>query len=170
MSPTDMQARRRAQQSAQQPSDAELIMIRESAPPGRPLLRGVGLDQRRPAVPLGVTAKFPDRPDFGVLSESIPLFFITRNRVGLWVAREAEGRIGGIFLFKKSALRFAQRISAPRGCATMFLAEGFELDVENRGYRLIGWIGAALNVVARYIPEYPPPLPVTQKKRKGEWQ
>jgi len=156
-------------------------MIRESAhvQPGRPLLRGVRLvvrgnqprlDQRKPAVPPGVTAKFPHRPDFGVLSESIPLFFIARNRVGLWVAREAEGRIGGIFLFKKSALHFAQRISAPSGCATMFLAECFELDVENRGNWLIGWIGAALNVVARYIPEYPPPIPVMQKKQKGEWQ
>jgi hypothetical protein len=156
-------------------------MIRESAhvQPGRPLLRGVclvvrgnqpGLDQRKPAVPPGVTAKFPDRPDFGVLSESIPLFFIARNRVGLWVAREAERHIGGIFLFKKSALRFARRISTPSGCATMFLAERFELDVENCGNRLIGWIGAALNVVARYIPEYPPQIPITQKKQKGAWQ
>ena len=52
----------------------------------------------------------------------------------------------------------------------MFLAEHFELDVENRGNQLIGWIGAVLNVVAGYIPEYPPPIPMLQKKRKGEWQ
>ena len=36
--------------------------------------------------------------------------------------------------------------------------------------RLIGWIGAVLNVVDGYIPEYPPPIPMLQKKQKGEWQ
>ena len=86
------------------------------------------------------------------------------------MVREAEGRKGGIFLFRRSAVRFAERSSAPRGGATMFLAEHFELDVENRGNRLIGWIGAVLNVVARYIPEYPPPIPMLHRKRKGEWQ
>ena len=48
----------------------------------------------------------------------------------------------------------------------MFRAEHFELDVENRGNRLIGWIGAVLNVVARYIPEYPPPIPHAAEKAK----
>ena len=52
----------------------------------------------------------------------------------------------------------------------MFLAEHLELDLENRGNQLIGWIGAVLNVLARYIPEYPPPIPMLQKKQKGEWQ
>jgi hypothetical protein len=144
----------------------------------RPLLRGIcgvvkgnqPAHRPKPAVPAGMTAKFPRRPDSGVLSESIPLFFIARNRARLWVAREAEGRAGGIFLFKRSALRFAERSSGPRGCATMFLAEHFELDVENRGNQLIGWIGAVLNVVDGYIPEYPPPIPMLQKKQKGEWQ
>ena len=115
---------------------------------------------KKPVVPVGITAKFPHRPDAGVVSELIPLFFIARNRAGLWVAREAEGHTGGIFLFKRSAVRFAEKSSAPRGCATMFRAEHFELDVENRGNQLIGWIGAVLNVVARYIPEYPPPIPL----------
>jgi len=124
----------------------------------------------KPIVPVGMTAKFPRRPDSGVLSESIPLFFIARNRAGLWLAREAEGHTGGIFLFKTSAVRFAEKSSGPRGCATMFRAEHFELDVENRGNQLIGWIGAVLNGVARYIPEYPPPIPLLQKKRKGKWQ
>jgi hypothetical protein len=72
----------------------------------RPPLRGICLVVKgnqparrpKPAVPLGMTAKFPRRPDSGVLSESIPLFFIARNRAGLWVAREAKGRTGGIFL------------------------------------------------------------------------
>jgi hypothetical protein len=144
----------------------------------RPPLRGICLvvkgnqpgQRPKPYVPVGVTARFLRRPDLGVLSESIPLFFIARNRAGLWVAREAEGRTGGIFLFKTSALRFAVRSSEPRGCATMFLAEHLELDLANRGNRLIGWIGALLNFLARYIPEYPPPIPMLQKKQKGEWQ
>lgn len=147
--------------------------------PGRPLLRGIclvvkrdqpRLDQRRPAAQPSRTAKFPCRPHTGVLSESIPLFFIARNSVSLWVAREADGRTGGIFLFKTSALRFAKKNSAPKGCATMFLAERLELDVANRGNRLMGWIGAALQAAARFIPEYPPSIPITQKKQKGAWQ
>jgi hypothetical protein len=144
----------------------------------RPPLRGICLvvkneqpaERHKRVAPIGKTKRFPRRPDAGVVSEAIPLFFLARNRVGLWVVREAEGRKGGIFLFRRSAVRFAERSSAPRGCATMFLAEHFELDVENRGNRLIGWIGAVLNVVARYIPEYPPPIPMLHRKRKGEWQ
>ena len=68
-------------------------------------------------------AKFPPRPDPRVLSTSIPLFFIGRNKYGFWVVRAAEGRTGGIFLLKRSALRFAAKNSAPAGCATMFLSE-----------------------------------------------
>ena len=49
----------------------------------------------------------------------------------------------------------------------MFLTERLELDLANRGYWLVGWIGAVLNVLARYIPEYPPPIPMVQKKQKG---
>jgi hypothetical protein len=83
----------------------------------RPPLRGICLvvkenrptDNPKPVVPVGMTAKYPRRPDSGVLSESIPLFFIARNRAGLWVAREAEGHTGGIFLFKRSAVRFAEK-------------------------------------------------------------
>jgi hypothetical protein len=144
----------------------------------RPPLRGICLivkenqfaHRPKPAGPVGMMAKFPRRPGSGVVSGSIPLFFIARNRAGLWVAREADGRAGGIFLFKRSAVRFAERSSGPRGCATMFLAKHFELDVENRGNQLIGWIGAVLNVLGRCIPEYPPPIPMLQKKQKGEWQ
>ena len=55
----------------------------------------------------GTVANFPRRPDAGVVSKSITLFFIGRNRNGLWVAREAEGRTGGVFLLKQigAALR-----------------------------------------------------------------
>jgi hypothetical protein len=113
--------------------------------------------------------KFPRRPQSDVLSESITLFFIARNRVSLWIAREAEGRTGGIFLFKKSTLRFAQENSGASGCATMFLTERLELDVDNRGNQLIGWIGEVLSLVAHYVPDYPPPLPMLEKRRKSEW-
>jgi hypothetical protein len=113
--------------------------------------------------------KFPRRPRSDVLSDSITLFFIARNRVGLWIAREAERRTGGNFLFKKSALRFAKENSGASGCATMVLAERLELDVENRGNQLIGWIGGVLSLVAQYVPDYPPPLPMLEKRRKSEW-
>jgi len=71
--------------------------------------------------------------DPNVLSETIPAFFIGRNRAGLWVAREAKGRIGGIFLLKNSALSFAHAQSRPVACATIFPSERFELDLENEG-------------------------------------
>ncbi len=35
--------------------------------------------------------------DPGIVSELIPAFFIGRNKEGFWVARDARGRIGGIF-------------------------------------------------------------------------
>jgi hypothetical protein len=122
-----------------------------------PPLRGICLvvkgnqpaQRPKPSVPVGMTPKLPRWPDSGVLSESIPLFFIARNSAGLWVAREAEGRTGGIFVFRRSALRFAERSSEPRACATMFLAERVELDLENRRLQLAGWIGAVLNFLAR---------------------
>jgi hypothetical protein len=113
--------------------------------------------------------KFPARPESHILSESIPFFFIARNRVGLWIVREAEGRTGGVFLLKKSALRFAKKNSGTSGCATMFLAERLELDVENRGNRVIAWIGALLNLLTRYVPDYPPPIPLLERQRKPEW-
>ena len=81
----------------------------------RPLLRGICLvvkgnrpnpdashgasrnssrGQREPAAAGGTVAEFPRRPDSGVLSETIPLFFIGRNGRGLWIARDAAGRTG----------------------------------------------------------------------------
>jgi hypothetical protein len=125
----------------------------------RPLLRGICLvvkgspqhiNQRHHApVARGSLAQFPARPNAQALSESIPLFFIARNGNGLWVAREAEGRTGGVFLSKRSAIRYAENHSAPVGCATMFPAERLELDVGNRGGMLAGWIDALLRMAAR---------------------
>jgi hypothetical protein len=85
---------------------------------------------------MGQPTKFqPLDPD--IVSASIPAFFIGRNRAGFWVAREANGRMGGIFLFKSSAVRFAHVQSAPAKCALIFPSETFELDIENRGNPLI---------------------------------
>lgn len=86
--------------------------------------------QQAQAVPLK-----PLDPD--VVSASIPAFFIGRNKAGLWVARETNGRVGGLFLFKSSAIAFANRQSKPARCALVFPAEAFELDIENRGNLLI---------------------------------
>jgi hypothetical protein len=93
----------------------------------------------------------PKRPDLTVLSETIPLFYIGQNTRGFWVAHEADGRSGGLFLFKRSAVRFAHK-SAPAGCAIMFLNESFELDLENRGSRLVESLTAAIDVAERVAP------------------
>jgi hypothetical protein len=100
----------------------------------------------------GHGVKFPQRPDAGVLSIAIPLFYIGKNQHGFWVARDAEGRSGGVFLLKRSALRFATKKSEPAGCATMFLTESFELDIENRGSRIIAALAASLKFATLRAP------------------
>jgi hypothetical protein len=143
-----------------------------------PLLRGICVvvkshrrDNHQPRqCTSGAIAKFPRRPDGSVLSKSIPLFFIGRSRNGLWVAREGEGRVGGMFLLKQIALHFAQRKSAPVGCATMLLAEPIELDTENLGNPLPRWIDTALGKLNQFIPAHPPAIPIREKYRKGDWQ
>jgi hypothetical protein len=92
------------------------------------------------------TAHLPPRPGVTVLSDSIPLFYIGRNHEGFWVVREAEGRIGGLFLLRCSALRFARQKSLPAGCATMFVTEPLELDLPNQGGRVAELIARAMNV------------------------
>jgi hypothetical protein len=110
-----------------------------------------------------------NRPDDRIFNRSIPLFFIGRNKHGFWLAREANGRVGGMFLLRRSALRFAQDTSAPRGCATMFLAKAFELDIGNSGNPVVGWLDAALGIVSRFVPDEPPPIPFTDKYRRRDW-
>jgi hypothetical protein len=103
-----------------------------------------------PAVePATVTAQFQPL-DPGVVSEAIPAFFIGRNEDGFWVAREVKGRIGGLFLLKNSALSFARRNSQPGGCATIFLSERFELDLENKGNPLIAQLGLLIRFAMRH--------------------
>jgi hypothetical protein len=98
--------------------------------------------------------KFPQRPDLTVLSETIPLFYIGQSRHGFWLVREADGRSGGLFLFRRSAVRFAQKKSAPAGCAMMYLNEPFELDLENQGGRFIAAVAATMDVVVARAPTF----------------
>ncbi len=102
----------------------------------------------------GTVVNFPRRPDLSVLNETIPLFYIAQNRHGFSVAREAEGRCGGVFLLRRSAARFARHQSAPAGCAMMFLDEELELDIENEGSRLVEPIAALIDVVKRRAPKF----------------
>jgi hypothetical protein len=93
--------------------------------------------ERLPAEqPAKVTAEF--RPlDGDIVNEAIPAFFIGRNMEGFWLARDAKGQIGGIFLLESSALSFARKNSRPAGCATIYPSERIELDLENKGNPLV---------------------------------
>jgi hypothetical protein len=51
----------------------------------------------------------------------------------------------------------------------MFLADRVELDVESRGNRAVAWVSAALDVVTRFLPDYPHSIPMLEKRRKEEW-
>jgi hypothetical protein len=44
--------------------------------------------------------QFPPRPDATMISEAIPLYYIAQNENGLWLAREANGKNGGLFFLK----------------------------------------------------------------------
>lgn len=87
--------------------------------------------------------------DPDAVSDAIPAFFIGRNREGFWVARDAKGRIGGLFLFEAGALSFARRNSAPAGCATIYPAEAFELDLRNMGNPLVAHLGSLKRLAMR---------------------
>jgi len=111
---------------------------------------------RRPTSASGsvpATALRPLDPD--VLSASIPAFFIGRNKAGLWFAREARGRVGGLFLFRSSAVDFANRQSAPARCALVFPTETVELDIENRGNPLMVLAERAMRLLARMTTRRP---------------
>ena len=95
-----------------------------------------------------VTAPFQPL-DPGIVNETIPAFFIGRNRQGFWLARDAKGKIGGIFLFESSALSFARRNSGPAGCATIFPSERIELDLENQGNPLVVVLGPLIHLATR---------------------
>ena len=110
-------------------------------------------DGEHPAVsptdtPASAAALFrPLDPD--IINETIPAFFIGRNREGFWVARDVNGRIGGIFLLESSALAFARGNSGAAGCATIYLSEPFELDLENTGNPLIVQLASVIRFARR---------------------
>ena len=112
---------------------------------------GQGATAPRPAFAApAAAAQLPRRPDASALSEAIPLYFIGRNKIGLWVVREAEGRSGGLFFLKQSAVHFARRQSQPSGCAMMFLDEPIELDVADQRGRHV--MPASTEKAARRAP------------------
>jgi hypothetical protein len=96
--------------------------------------------------------QLPPRPDATILNDAIPLFFIGQNRNGFWVAREAEGRSGGVFLLKRSAVRFARKKSAPAGSATIYVTQPLELDIPNQGSRLVTPLAAVMDAAERRAP------------------
>lgn len=98
--------------------------------------------------PPTVTAPFQPL-DPGIVNETIPAFFIGRNMEGFWVARDAKGQIGGIFLLENSAVSFARRNSRPAGCATIFPSERFELDLKNNGNPFVKHLGSLMRLAAR---------------------
>jgi hypothetical protein len=123
--------------------------------PGHPLLAQPDSRTRIPAVS-GMDSNAPFQPlDPDIVSESIPAFFIGRNGAGFWVARESHGRIGGLFLFKSSAVDFAKTASEPSHCALIFPADTFELDIENRGNPLIAQFARWTNGVRRHFVQAP---------------
>jgi hypothetical protein len=89
------------------------------------------------------------RPGPDVLSEAIPVVFIGRNRDGFWVARDADGKFGGLFWRKGSALHFAKTNAGPAGCAALFPQARFELDLENGGNPLVSCLGTAKRLLMR---------------------
>jgi hypothetical protein len=107
-----------------------------TAATGQDSERSGSLPADRPAT---VTAQF-QLIDPAIVNDAIPAFFIGRNQEGFWVARDVKGRIGGIFLLENSAVSFARKNSQPAGCATIYPSERFELDLEDRGNPLIGYL------------------------------
>jgi hypothetical protein len=98
---------------------------------------------------MAATAQFQPL-DPGIVNDAIPAFFIGRNKEGFWVARDVNGRIGGIFLLETSALSFARRNSRPRGCATIFPSRRFELDLENQGNRFVVHLASLMRLARRF--------------------
>jgi hypothetical protein len=91
------------------------------------------------------------RPDPDIVSASIPVFFIGRNRNGLWVARDAEGKRGGIFWRRQSALDFAHCNARPTRAATVLLQDRFELDIENAGNPFAARLGSLIGKMSQAV-------------------
>ena len=93
-------------------------------------------------------APTPFQPlDADVLNASIPAFYIGCDKDGFWLARDAKGRLGGLFLLQSSAVAFARRRAWPSGCATVFSSEVVELDVENQSNPLIEYLRPVMRLL-----------------------
>jgi hypothetical protein len=122
-------------------ADVPRMLTGQNPPPG-PIASEAAL---KPAYPDALPFQ---RPGADILNEAIPAFFIGRNHDGFWVARDANGKSGGLFWSCRAALRFARAVW-PEGCATIFPQGRFELDIENTGNPLICWLEAAKGWLAR---------------------
>ena len=89
------------------------------------------------------------RPGPEVLNRTIPAVFIGRNRNGVWVARDADGKFGGLFWRKGAAVRFAKANAGPAGCAAVFPQARFELDLDNSGNPFLARLGIVKRVLGR---------------------
>jgi hypothetical protein len=89
------------------------------------------------------------RPGPEILNRTIPAVFIGRNRNGVWVARDADGKFGGLFWRKGAAVRFAKANAGPAGCAAVFPQARFELDLDNSGNPFLGRLGIVKHLLAR---------------------
>jgi hypothetical protein len=87
--------------------------------------------------------------DPAIVNDTIPAFFVGRNLEGFWIARDAKGQIGGIFLIETFALSFARRNSESGGCAIIFPSERIELDLENRGNPLARPLALLIRLMRR---------------------
>jgi len=126
-------------------ASARMRLVASAAKRGRPQHckdRPRGRTDVQPAL---AAAQF-DPLDANVVSDSIPAFFIGRNANGLWVAREAKGRIGGLFILKRSAVSFAHEHGEAAGCATIFPSQQIELDLENGGNALASHLAPLLRL------------------------
>jgi hypothetical protein len=84
--------------------------------------------------------------DPNIISDSIPAFFVGRNRDGLWVLRDSKGRVGGLFMLRSSALVFAHEQGGAAGCATIFTSDRIELDLKNEGNPLASYLAPLLRL------------------------
>ena len=87
--------------------------------------------------------------DPGCVSDAIPAFFIGRNQDGFGSPVTQKGGIGGLFLFETGALSFARSNSESSGCATIYPAEAFELDLRNMGNPLVARLGSLKRLAMR---------------------
>ena len=115
------------------------------------------IDRTRAARRMRPAMNTPQRPDPSIVSSAIPMVYVGRNHDGLWVALDADTRIGGLFLFKSGALRFGHRRRNGRLSATMEMPE-LELPGRNRGNPLAGYLAAARHAAARVIATVAAPL------------